>query len=225
MESNSSYTAVKIVHCGRHHMGTHEEYEPSGWLMEHFQLSLDESWLMANASGLYIIAGRPKIKTEKKTHDSWFILQWLVLGMYLEVKGLWLSSERKKIRIKNQLTSLTQILSKTNNAAGRSTCHPTRNVYLIYSVWLELAPIMAKGIRPIKIIWKHLDWWVSFIWMVIAAMLISPLRSRYLSAIKFWLSRKKQTALQQISHTISYLPRRKNPYCYHLLICFQDFTG
>jgi hypothetical protein len=48
-----------------------------------------------------------------------------------------------------------------HNALVGSTCHPTPNAYLTDPIWLEKAPIIAKGIRAMPVICNYPTWWVS----------------------------------------------------------------
>jgi hypothetical protein len=68
-------------------------------LIEHFQLNLDETCIMANAGSLFIIASQAKSKTEKRNHDSRISLTAIRIGNAAGNEGLGFSYTRQRRRV------------------------------------------------------------------------------------------------------------------------------
>ena len=127
-------------------------------LIEHFQLNLDETCVMANDGTLHIVAGH-RSKTEKRSDDSRLSLTAIRIGNAGGSEGPWIFLYKGKA---HQYRSLSdKNLVSRHGAPVGSTCHPSPNAYLTDAVWLELAPIIAKGIREMPVIRNHPDWWVT----------------------------------------------------------------
>jgi hypothetical protein len=113
-------------------------------LIEHFQLNLDETCVMASDGTLKIVAGHHS-KMEKRSDDSRLSLTAIRIGSAGGSEGPWIFLYKGKA---HQYRSLSdKNLVKRHGAPVGSTCHPSPNAYLTDEVWLELAPIIAKGIR------------------------------------------------------------------------------
>jgi hypothetical protein len=118
-------------------------------LIEHFQLNLDETCVMASDGILHIVA-RHRSKMEKRSDNSRLSLTAIRIGNAGGSEGPWIFLYKGRA---HQYRSLSENnLVQKHGAPLESTCHLSPNAYLTNQVWLELAPIIARGIREMPVI-------------------------------------------------------------------------
>ena len=128
--------------------------------MEHFQLDLEESCIMANDGSLIIIGGYDRKKHEKRVDDSLLSLTLIIVENYSGNEGPWIFLYKVKSNPNNDISGVA--LFSQHSAPVGSHFYPTPNEYLTGNAWLELSTIISDGIRLMPVIRYHTYWWLSF---------------------------------------------------------------
>jgi len=119
--------------------------------------NLEETCLMANADGsVRVMASQAKKKTEKNTDDSRASIASLRIGMTSGNQGpfAFLAKGSRMDR-----PSITKLLKEQCPAGSQVVMSPS--ACMTDKAHLALAPQFALGIRSMKVIKDHPDWWMT----------------------------------------------------------------
>ncbi|KAI2498520.1 hypothetical protein MHU86_15980 [Fragilaria crotonensis] len=126
-------------------------------IKEHFFLNMDESSLLASDGTVRVVGSATKSKTEKIMDDCRASITVLRTGAAGGFSGPWIFLAAGK------KYGCHPSLKKIDNKPGvppYSKVFMTPTAYMTDSVYAEIAPELAAGIRKMPHICEHPDWWV-----------------------------------------------------------------
>jgi hypothetical protein len=125
-------------------------------LVDHFTMNLDESCMQASASNLRIISSQSKLKHEKNTFDCRESITVVRVGSAANDDGpRFYLVKGKEIKF-NSFRNFTA----NYNAPEGSYVLMTPSAYMTDEAWRELVPHLCRGIRSMKGVCDHPDFWV-----------------------------------------------------------------
>ncbi|KAI2508457.1 hypothetical protein MHU86_5984 [Fragilaria crotonensis] len=127
---------------------------------------MDESSLLASDGTVRVIGAASKAKTEKIMEDCRASITVLRTGAAGGFSGPWIFLAAGK-----QITC--RALRSIDDKPGvppNSKVYMTPSAYMTDSVYAEIAPQLAAGIRKMPHICEHPDWWVIVSLMASVAM-------------------------------------------------------
>lgn len=127
-----------------------------GELMPHFILGGDETGLLASNGDVSIIGDKQKKKHEVTTAGSRVSITVYRLGNAAGSDGPTVFMPPGKYR----KAGFSDAFLLKHGAAPGSTIVMTDSGYMTEAAWVEMAPVVAAGIRAMPIIRDHPDWWV-----------------------------------------------------------------
>ena len=124
---------------------------------EHFFLNMDESSLLASDGTIKVVGSVTKSKTEKIMEDCRASITVLRTGAAGGFSGPWIFlAAGKKYGCHPSLKNM----DNKPDVPPYSKVFMTPTAYMTDSVYAEIAPELAAGIRKMPHICEHPDWWV-----------------------------------------------------------------